>query len=361
LHASRGADTKLFSFVDTVSARNYLGTNDCHGWVGLRFMREPGGAANNVILHVNLRDPSNVQQQEAVGILGVNLVYAAYTALGSAEEFLASLSEELGLHRVEIDHLELTGPSFEFWDRQEIHAFLVAGGYAEAVVFPADNQLVPPNELLHSRAVVLAPGAFDNVGQLHRNLIQDTLPQLPEEELKESKGVIGLFCLPVGGTSAERNGMHIKEIVEHVKALQELGFGVMIFRAKELYKMSAYANRYTESRINFVIGLTVLMRVFEDRYEDLAGTLLEGVARLFTQHVRLSVYPVAAEEVQRRVKTGGLSGWRWKEIDGMVSADNLHPFGPLDSLYQYLLSSKFIIPVKPGKSGAFEGASAGES
>lgn len=355
LHASRGADTKLFSFVDTVSARNYLGTNDCHGWVGLRFMREPGGAANNVILHVNLRDPSNVQQQEAVGILGVNLVYAAYTALGSAEEFLASLSEELGLHRVEIDHLELTGPSFEFWDRQEIHAFLVAGGYAEAVVFPADNQLVPPNELLHSRAVVLAPGAFDNVGQLHRNLIQDTLPQLPEEELKESKGVIGLFCLPVGGTSAERNGMHIKEIVEHVKALQELGFGVMIFRAKELYKMSAYANRYTESRINFVIGLTVLMRVFEDRYEDLAGTLLEGVARLFTQHVRLSVYPVAAEEVQRRVKTGGLSGWRWKEIDGMVSADNLHPFGPLDSLYQYLLSSKFIIPVKPGKSGAFEG------
>jgi hypothetical protein len=361
LHASRGADTKLFSFVDTVSARNYLGTNDCHGWVGLRFMREPGGAANNVILHVNLRDPSNVQQQEAVGILGVNLVYAAYTALGSAEEFLASLSEELGLHRVEIDHLELTGPSFEFWDRQEIHAFLVAGGYAEAVVFPADNQLVPPNELLHSRAVVLAPGAFDNVGQLHRNLIQDTLPQLPEEELKESKGVIGLFCLPAGATSAERNGMHIKEIVEHVKALQELGFGVMIFRAKELYKMSAYANRYTESRINFVIGLTVLMRVFEDRYEDLAGTLLEGVARLFTQHVRLSVYPVAAEEVQRRVKTGGLSGWRWKEIDGMVSADNLHPFGPLDSLYQYLLSSKFIIPVKPGKSGAFEGASAGES
>jgi hypothetical protein len=361
LHASRGADTKLFSFVDTVSARNYLGTNDCHGWVGLRFMREPGGAANNVILHVNLRDPSNVQQQEAVGILGVNLVYAAYTALGSAEEFLASLSEELGLYRVEIDQLELSGPSFEFWDRQEIHAFLVAGGYAEAVVFPADNQLVPPNELLYRRAVVLAPGGFDNVGHLHRNLIQDTLQQLPEEELNESKGVIGLFCLPVGGMSAEGNGVHIKEIVEHVKTLQELGFGVMIFRAKELYKMGAYANRYTESRINFVIGLTVLVRVLEDRYKDLAGTLLEGVARLFARNVRLSVYPAAAEEVRRRVKTGGLSGWRWKEIDGMVSAENLHPSGPLNSLYEYLLSSEFIIPVKPGKSVAFERANADES
>src|SRR5215470_7240350 len=120
LHASRGADTKFFSFVDTVSARNYAGTNDCHGWVGLRFQREPGGVFNDVILHVNLRDPSNVQQQEAVGILGVNLNYATHHALGSPEEFLASLFEELGLQRVEIDCVELSGPAFEDWDRNDL-------------------------------------------------------------------------------------------------------------------------------------------------------------------------------------------------------------------------------------------------
>jgi hypothetical protein len=139
-----------------------------------------------------------------------------------------------------------------------------------------------------------------------------------------------------------------------VKTLQKSGLGVMIFRAKELYTMSAYANRYTKSRIHFAIGLTVLVRVFEDRYKDLAGTLLEGIARLFTQNVRLSVYPMAAEEVQKRVNTAGLTGWRWKEIDGMVSADNLHPSGPLDSLYQYLLSSELIIPGRPGKHAVFE-------
>src|SRR5215469_13966462 len=195
LRASRGAGTKFFSFVDTVSARNYAGTNDCHGWVGLRFLREPGMAPNDVILHVSLRDPSNLRQQEAVGILGVNLIYAAHHSLGSAEEFLASVFEELGLHRVEIDCLELSGPSFEYWDQNEIHALLVAGGYAEAVVFPADNQLVPPNELLYKRSLVLAPGRFSGVGQLHADLVQDTLAQLPEEELKDSKGGLGLFCL----------------------------------------------------------------------------------------------------------------------------------------------------------------------
>src|SRR6201998_4411794 len=147
LQATRGANTRFFSFVDTISARNYAGTNDCHGWVGLRFLREPRGAFNDVILHVNLRDPSNVQQQEAVGILGVNLIYATHHALGSAEEFLASVFEELGVHRVEIDCVELSGPAFEDWDRNELHAFLVAGGYAEAVLFPVDKQVVPPNEL----------------------------------------------------------------------------------------------------------------------------------------------------------------------------------------------------------------------
>jgi hypothetical protein len=349
LSASRGADTKFFSFVDTISARNYAGTNDCHGWVGLRFLTQPRGPINDVILHVNLRDPSNVQQQEAVGILGVNLIYAVHHALESTEEFLASVFEELALDRMEIDCMELNGPSFECWDRNELHVSLVAGGYARAVACAVDNQLVPPNELLYKRALVLMPGTFENVDQFHANLIRDTLAQLPEDELKESKGGLGLFCL--SAHNAEDKGTDsVKKIVERTEALRKLGYGVMIFRAHELYKMAAYTNRYTKSRVHFAIGLSVLVRVFEDRYKDLAGTLLEGIARLFTQNVRVSVYPMVAEEVQRLVDPAGQTGWRWKETDGMVTAENLHPSGPLDSLYQYLLSSEFILPGKPLKT-----------
>jgi hypothetical protein len=349
LQASRGADTKFFSFVDTISARNYTGTNDCHGWAGLRFLTQPNGPPNDVILHVNLRDSSNVQQQEAVGILGVNLIYAAYRSAGSVEEFLASVFEALGLRRVEIDCVELKGPAFESWDPKHLHAFLVAGQYAEAVVFPANNQFIPPNELLYKRALVLAPGRFDTVGQLHSDLVADTLAELPEEELKESKGGLGLFCLSTGEASDGRPEVLVKEIVEHVQALLNLGFGVMLFRERELYKMSAYVNRYTKSRIHFAIGLTMLARVFEDRYKDLAGNLLEGIARLFTQNVRLMVYPMSAEDMQRRVSVAGLVGWTWKETNGMITADNLNPSAPLDYLYRYLLSSELILPGKPTK------------
>ena len=43
LDKTRGWHTRFFSFVDTVSARNYAGTNDSHGWVGFRFQMQPGG------------------------------------------------------------------------------------------------------------------------------------------------------------------------------------------------------------------------------------------------------------------------------------------------------------------------------
>lgn len=53
---------------------------------------------------------------------------------------------------------------------------------------------------------------------------------------------------------------------------------MILFRDQELYKMSAYANRYTNSRIHFAIGLNVLVRIFEDTYKALEGSLLEEIA-----------------------------------------------------------------------------------
>ena len=107
---TRGAHTRFFSFVDTVSARNFAGTNDAHGWVGLRFQLQPGGPANDILLHINMRDPSNVLQQEAIGILGVNLIYAAFYELQVEESFLAGLGADVVKERIEIDYMDLRGP-----------------------------------------------------------------------------------------------------------------------------------------------------------------------------------------------------------------------------------------------------------
>lgn len=348
LQASRGEHSKFFSLVDTISARNYSGTNDCHGWIGLRFLQQPNGRPSDVILHVNLRDSSNVLQQEAVGILGVNLLYAAHHAIGSPTEFLASVFEDLGLERMEIDCVELSGPAFDGWNTKEIHAFLVAGGYAQAVVFAADGELVPVSELLYKRAVVLAPGRFDLNDHLHADLIRATLSELPEEELKESKGGLGLFCLSPAPAMEELRTVPVSEIAELVEKLREMGYGVIVFRPPELYDMSSFLNRYTKFRIHFAVRLLVLVRVLEDRYRNLPGSLLEATARLFTQNVRLVVHPMPTEEVEQFAKAAGLKGWTWSSSDGLIHADELHPAKPFEYLYEYLLSEGLILPSKAG-------------
>src|SRR5262249_3797312 len=106
LEESRGSQTRFFSFVDTVSARNYAGTNDPHGWIGLRFQSQPLSPPNDILFHINMRDSSNVLQQEAIGILGVNLIYAAFYQLATKESFFSGLTQDVVRERIELDFVD---------------------------------------------------------------------------------------------------------------------------------------------------------------------------------------------------------------------------------------------------------------
>jgi hypothetical protein len=346
LQASRGATTKFFSFVDTVSARNFAGTNESHGWVGVRFQQQAGGPANDVILHINLRDPMNLQQQEAVGILGVNLIYAVFHHTGSADEFLACLFEDLSLERIEIDFVELKGPAFDNWDRRRLHAALVVNDYAEAVAFMAEGCVVPPTEVLYKKALVLAPGIFERVSDLHAQLIQATLAQVPKEELEQSKGGLGMFCLSSQPQPAAPTKPTAEHLEQRVADLQKLGYGTLVVRAQELYRMSEYVGRYTKSRVHFAVGLSVMIYTLQDRYRQLAGTVLEAAGRLFSHNVRLSVYPMTEEALRARLEELDAK-WKYKVTDGLVYAEDLQPEEPLNSLFRYLLGSGLIVSARP--------------
>ena len=185
LSKTRGRQTRFFCFVDTVSARNFAGTNDAHGWIGLRFQLQPGGPPNDVLLHVNMRDVSNVLQQQAIGMLGVNLIYAAFYEVQTQESFLEGLAEDVVAERIEIDCVDLRGPAFESWDRRMLQVHLVRAGLAEAVLFPSKGSFVPPTEVLHKKAVILAPGLFSHTdaahSQVHLQLLASAIQELQQE------------------------------------------------------------------------------------------------------------------------------------------------------------------------------------
>jgi hypothetical protein len=350
LDKTRGSHTRFFSFVDTVSARNFGGTNDSHGWIGLRFQAEPGGPTNDFLLHINMRDSSNVLQQEAIGILGVNLIYGAFYQLQTKESFLEGLAQEVVRERIEIDFVDFRGPAFAGWDRPTLLAYLVRQGLAEAVFFSSVGGPVPPNEVLHKKAIVLAPGSFDHVDPAHAHIHSQLLAagiQAVRKELAETDTApMGIFCLSAAPLKPEEPAPEIPDLLRRIDALLARGADVILFRERELYAMTAFVNRYTKAPLRFVVGLSLLIRAFEDPYGSLEGSRLEALSRLFAQNVRIYAYPMTVPDLQEWIKSFSHGGWEWSDTNGWVSAEQLRLAPPLGHLYAYLLAKNFLVPMQ---------------
>ncbi|MGA3046900.1 MAG: hypothetical protein ABSD67_09780 [Terracidiphilus sp.] len=352
LNKSRGSNTRFFAFVDTISARNYAGSNEPHGWIGLRFQLQPGGQPNDIIVHVNLRDLSNPLEQEAVGILGVNLIYAVFYQLKTRESFFENIAQDVE-KRIEIDYAEVRGTAFEGWNQRAILTQLVCAGLAEAVCFPCSGPPVPPIEVLHKKAAVLAPGSFEHVdpahAAIHNQLLASGIQQLRGELAGKDSGPIGFFGFSAMPLREEDPPPRITDLMERIDVLHAHCGDVLLFRERELYGMTTFVSRYTKEPIRFVLGLSLLVRIWEYRYNKLPGSFLEALSRLLPQNVRIYAHPMSSRDLQDAVQSMSATDWQWTDTNGWVSARQLHPPLPLGHLYDYVLASNFLVPLEiPG-------------
>jgi hypothetical protein len=109
--------------------------------------------------------------------------------------------------------------------------------------------------------------------------------------------------------------------------------------------MTDYVNRHTDAHVRFVVGLSLLIRVFEDQYSKLTGSFLEALSRLFAQNVRIYAYPMTSEDLRQSIETAA-TDWQWTETNGWVSASQLRLRPPVGHLYEYVLASNFLIPMQ---------------
>jgi hypothetical protein len=350
LDRTRGSQTRFFSFVDTVSARNYAGTNDPHGWIGLRFQLQPAAAPNDILLHINMRDPSNVLEQEAIGILGVSLIYAAFYQLETKESFFDGLAQDVVRERIEIDFVDFRGPAFAGWDRPTVLAYLVRAGFAEAVFFSSTGASVPPTEAFYKKAVVLAPGSFRHVdpvhARIHAHILAAAIQELREESGSTADTPMGACCLSAASLAPEESAPEIPDLLRRIGALLGQGCDVLLFREREFPPLTTLVNRYTQAPIRFVAGLSLLIRAFDNPSFDVEARRLESLSRLFAQNVRVYAYPMTVVDLQESLK--GFPGTRleWSETNGWVSAEQMRLAPPLGHLYAYLLASNFIVPMQ---------------
>jgi hypothetical protein len=344
LGLDRGAGTRFFAFADTAASRNYKGDNEQHAWVGLRFQHEPGAEPSDILLHVNLADLTAQLQQQALGVLGVNLIHAIFFKRRLApDEFLAAVWDELSLKRLEVDVVEVRGPGFAALDGRAVCLKLVRREMCRAVVFGGSGQVVEPSSVLRKRPLVVERGLFATAEAFHEAMLRASERHLRAEGVplgRDPVGLLELSLLPVTGEAPDD-----AEVLARVGRLLPLS-AVAVTGLGETYRLAEYLRRYTTEPVRFAFGVSHLARIFDERfYDQLPGRLLEGLGKLFAQNIKVHVYPMRREDVvaalgsrAERFRIGGSDG-------AALTADDIQPEPPVDHLYRYLRAAGVVIPV----------------
>src|SRR5882757_5943002 len=168
----RGSTTAFFSFADTVSARSFKGNNECHGWMGVRFQSRPHDQDSQITLHVRMLDNENALQQEALGIVGVNLLHGAFFLFHEPELLLESLLDGLTTQRIAIDMIEFSGIEFRQVDNRLMSMKLVQVGLSGAAMFDPSGRVLQPSEVLHKKNVLVERGSFRPVCHVNIDMLK---------------------------------------------------------------------------------------------------------------------------------------------------------------------------------------------
>ena len=328
LAQSRGETTAFFAFADTVSARNYRGTNECHGWMGVRFQSRPHDPDSQIVIHVRMLDGENALQQEALGIVGVNLLYGAFYFDEDPELLIESLLDGLTTQRIAIDMIELSGIAFRDVDNRLMSMKLVQLGLSGAAMFDPSGAVLQPSEVLYKKNVLVERGSFRPVCHVNMDMLRSARENFERDlGLPASNGdVVELMELTMRNLREEGGEVDRADFLARADMLAASGKTVLISDYFEYYRLAAYLAQYTHQRIAITMGASSLRDLFDEKYyAALEGGILESFGRLFKNELRLYIYPLLDQA------TGKL-----------VTVDNLEVAPHLHKLYGYLVDNGSI-------------------
>jgi len=330
LSATRGATTAFFAFADTVSARNYKGTNECHGWMGVKFQSRPRDQDSQIIIHVRMLDTENALQQEALGIVGVNLLYGAFFLFAEPEVLMESLLDGLTTQRIAIDMIEFSGIEFRQVDNRLMSMKLVQLGLSGATMFDPDGTVLQPSEVLYKKNVLVERGSFRPVCHVNIDMLKCARENFARDLASEAPGsdepVVELMELTMRNLREEGGEVDRADFLARADMLAASGKTVLISDYFEYYRLAAYLGQHTKKRIAITMGAASLRDLFDEKYyRELPGGILESLGRLFKSDLRLYIYPLLEQA------TGTL-----------VTVDNLEVAPRLRKLYGYLSDNGFI-------------------
>src|SRR3954470_9226721 len=319
-----GNQRTFFVFADTVAARSFKLRNEAHGWLGIRFQAQPRGPSNEIIIHVRMLDEANVDQQEALGVIGVNLLHGAFY-YAQPEKLISSLQENLVPGRIEVDMIKFSGPAYQQVDNRLMSLQLVSQGLTSAVMFRADGETVQPAEVFYKKAILVERGSFRPVTYATNDMLDGARRVFLKHCDCSEDDIVVLMEMTLENLRADGELDHA-DFLARVDILRALGRTVLISKFGEYYRLAGYLFRYTNRAIGLVMGVPSLIEILNEKYyTNLEGGILEALGRMFKGGLKLYVYPRIDQATGK-----------------IVTATQVRVAPNLRSLFQYLIDNQYV-------------------
>lgn len=324
LRGVRPTGTTFFAYAATVTAKSFKGNNECHGWIGVRVELEPGGEPCDIVLHVRMLDDANRLQSEALGIVGVNLIYGVFNYHDRPKTLIDSLSDGLGSDRIEVDLIDMQGPEFRQVENRLLNLHLIRAWQTRAVMFDTQGNSVIPAEMLYQKSAMVIRGSFKPPTKVHVDMTESGLNQFLRQHDVDRGNVVVLAEITMSELVTEE---HIadSDFLARVDLLSSLGYNVLISDYVRFFRLRSFLRRYTQDPIGIVLSVLDFDYLFNEQYyEGLEGGILEAMGKLFPDNTQVYVYPT---------KTDG----------ELISLDNIRVPEHLRFLLRHLVSNRLMI------------------
>jgi len=328
LDTNKNDDTCFFVFADTVETLNYSKTNQGHGWLGVQFQLKPNQAPNRVIIHINLKENDQLLQQYTLGTLGVNLIYACFNYTEDSNLFLLSLLDNLDTDRVDINLVNMSGPSLEHVDNRLLSVRLVKNCMTNATMFDRNGDVQQPSDMLYKKNVLAFRGSFRPITYAGLDMLKTSFELFRKDKTYNTDNTISVCEITVNNLLYEGD-FDEKDFLDRVDLLNAVGLNVMVSNFREYYRLSQYFSQFKIQKMRVVMGASTLSNIFnKEYYKDMKGGIMEAFGKLFYNNLKLYIYPALNEKT-----------------DKLLTTENIEIPKGLKHLYKHLICNRMIVDV----------------
>lgn len=334
LSSEKYKDRTFFAFANTVTTINYNKTNDPHGWLGIKFQLEPDGEENHIIFHVRLLDSDVSLQQNVLGVLGVNLVYAAFYLYHNPRQMVESLTDNLSKGSVEIDLVRVNGKVFEGLDDISVNLFLIQKGFSPAAFFEPDGKAKQAKDHMYKKHIMILRTRFKQKNLPDFGLFEHAVNQYESKKNISRKDLITVVELTLNNLmnrASEEDNEFLNDIADRTREILAMGYPVIITNFNRHNKLAKYLSMAKPLSVGITTSINNLRYIFhsENYASGYTDELLAYISDLFSRNVKLLAYPYQDPKT--------------KEI---ITSKTLPVSAEAKPLYDFLIQNNYIIDVE---------------